>query len=258
MTDWSARADALNRYIRPLTFPISVKLLRDERDMPEKARLPIRDMGFNATPCVGIALARKYGWTVGILPSDNPCPVASYLYGWSKSEEESREILVDFMKSMQYGANEEAIGRIVEAATRFKLDRGQCAGVVMSPLETGRVEPDVVMIFCNSAQLMRLIHAATRETGHSVNSIFSGRFGACNEGVLQILKERSPRVILPGNGDRVWGMVQDDEMIFSLPVESLDHVLEGLKATHQAGIRYPIPVDIRRDPRFPPQLRMPQ
>jgi len=216
MTDWDEHAEALNRFIRPLTFPMGVKLLRSEKDMPEKARLPVRDMGFKATPCVGIALARKYGWTVGISPHDNPCPVASYLYGWSDSEVESRSILVDFMRAMRYGASEDAVGTIVEAATQFKLEKGQCAAVVTSPLHGCKVDPDVVMVFCNSAQLMRLVHGATRDTGESLTSVFSGRFGACNEGVLQVVKTGEPRVVLPGNGDRVWGMVQDDEMIFGV------------------------------------------
>jgi hypothetical protein len=52
-------------------------------------------------------------------------------------------------------------------------------------------------------------------------------------------------------------MVQDDEWIFTIPFHLLDQVIGGLKATHEAGVRYPIPIDVRRDPRFPPQLRMP-
>ena len=257
MSDWNERAKALNKYIRPLTFPVGVRLVEGSGDFPEKTRFS-RDMGFKATPCVGIALARKYGWTVGITPQDNPCPVASYLYGWSNSEEESREILSDFMKAMRYAATDDAVDAIVEEATQFKLDKGQCAGVVMSPFELGRVEPDLVMIFCNSAQAMRLVHGATRESGKSLSSVFSGRFGACNEGVLQTVRVGEPRVVLPGNGDRVWGMVQDDEWIFTIPFKLLDRVIEGLAATHEAGVRYPIPVDVRRDPRFPPQLRMPK
>ena len=53
-------------------------------------------------------------------------------------------------------------------------------------------------------------------------------------------------------------MVQDDEWIFTIPVNLLDQVIEGLEATHEAGVRYPIPIDVRRAPRFPPQLRMPK
>jgi len=111
------------------------------------------------------------------------------------------------------------------------------------------------MIFCNPAQLMRLVHGATQETGVSVQSVFSGRGGTCTEGVLQTFKTGEPKVVLPGNGDRVWAMVQDDEMVFTIPANWLDPVISGLEATHQTGIRYPIPVDVRHAPTFPGQLK---
>ena len=62
-------------------------------------------------------------------------------------------------------------------------------------------------------------------------------------------------MVLPGNGDRVWAMVQDDELAFTIPASLLDQVIKGLEATHQTGVRYPIPVDIRHEPLFPGQLK---
>ena len=73
--------------------------------------------------------------------------------------------------------------------------------------------------------------------------------------VIQTIKSGKPKVIVPGNGDRVWAMTQDDEMLFTSPSEKLNQIVEGLQATHQAGIRYPIPVDVRHEPTLPPQLR---
>ncbi|MDH4292381.1 MAG: DUF169 domain-containing protein, partial [Dehalococcoidia bacterium] len=98
-------------------------------------------------------------------------------------------------------------------------------------------------------------HGATQETGVAVQSIFSGRGGTCSEGVLQTFKAGKPKVVLPGNGDRVWAMVQDEEMVFTIPANWLDPVIRGLEATHQTGIRYPIPVDVRHEPTFPGQLK---
>jgi uncharacterized protein (DUF169 family) len=143
----------------------------------------------------------------------------------------------------------------MEAIEQVKLRKGQYAGVVFSPLEWTKIDPDLVMIFCNPAQLMRLVHGATQETGAGVQSMFSGRAGTCTEGVLQTFKAGAPKVVLPGNGDRVWAMVQDGEMAFTMPANWLDSVIRGLEATHQTGIRYPIPVDIRHEPLFPGQLK---
>ena len=255
MADWTTEAEALNRLIRPLTFPIAVKLVRSVDEFPEKTRRPSSDMGFKTNICVGMTMARKYGWTVGMTADDNACPIAAYTFGWSEPESETKKALIDFMVVMKYAANENAAKVSLEGAEQVKLSKGKYAGVVFSPLERTRIEPDLVMIFCNSAQLMRLVHGATQETGVAVQSIFSGRGGTCTEGVLQTLKTGQPKVVLPGNGDRVWAMVQDDEIAFAIPSNWLGPVIRGLEATHQTGVRYPIPVDVRHEPLFPGQLK---
>jgi uncharacterized protein (DUF169 family) len=255
MTDWTQRAEALNRLIRPLTFPIAVKLVKSVDEFPEKARRPFGDMGFKTNPCVAMTMARKYGWTVGMTADDNACPIAAYTYGWSEPESETRKALIDFLLVMQYAADENAAKNTMETLDQVKLSKGKCVGVVFSPLERTKIDPELVLIFCNAAQLMRLVHGATQETGVIVQSMFSGRDGTCTEGVLQTFKTGEPKVVLPGNGDRVWAMVQDEEMVFTIPANWLDQVIRGLEATHQTGVRYPIPVDVRHAPTFPGQLK---
>jgi len=255
MTDWTQKAEALNRLIRPLTFPIAVKLVESVDEFPEKARRPSRDMGFKTNPCVAMTMARKYGWTVGMTADDNACLIAAYTYGWSESESDTKKALIDFMVVMKYSASEDTAKTTMEAVEQVKLSKGKYAGVIFSPLERTKIDPDLVMIFCNPAQLMRLVHGATQETGVSVQSMFSGRGGTCTEGVLQTFKTREPKVVLPGNGDRVWAMVQDEEIAFAIPANWLDPVIRGLEATHQTGVRYPIPVDVRHEPLFPGQLK---
>jgi uncharacterized protein (DUF169 family) len=254
MTDWTIKAEALNRLIRPLTFPIAIKLAKSVDEFPDRTRRPFKDMGFKTNVCVGMTMARKYGWTVGMTADDNACPIAAYTYGWSESEPETKKALTDFMILMKYAADGNAAKTSLEGAEQVKLSKDKYAGVVFSPLERTRIEPDLVMIFCNPAQLVRLVHGATQETGVSVQSVFSGRAGTCTEGVLQTFKTGQPKVVLPGNGDRVWAMVQDEEIVFAMPANWLDPVIRGLEATDQTGVRYPIPVDVRHAPTFPGQL----
>jgi len=251
MTDWSEKARALTNYLRPTTFPLAVAMIKRAEDFPEKTRRPKKDMGFKTNICVAMTLSRKYGWTVGLTAEDNVCPVASYAYGWSDDEEKSEKHLTDFMKTMNYAADEGAAHRILESRKGFKLAKGQYGGVVFSPLERTRIEPDLVMIFGNPAQIMRLVHGATRQEGVSLVSEFSGRAGTCIDGVLQTIKTNEPKVVLPGNGDRVWAMVADDELAFTIPGGKVDEVIGALEATHRSGIRYPIPVDVRHEPLFP-------
>ena len=255
MPDWIEGAQALNRFIRPLTFPIAVKFVKDAGEFPQKTRRPLKDMGFKTNVCVGMTLTRKYGWTVGMTAEDNACPIVAYTYGWSESEPDTKNALMEFVKAMNYAANDATAKTSMEAVEQIKLNQREYGGVVFSPLERSKIEPDLVMLFCNPAQLMRLVHGATQETGISVNCDFSGKAGTCTEGILQTFKTKEPKVVLPGNGDRIWAMTQDDEMAFTIPINLLDSVIKGLEATHERGVRYPIPVDVRHAPTFPGQLK---
>jgi hypothetical protein len=41
--------EMINRYVRPTSFPIALKLCRSEDELPNKARVPMRDMGYPIT-----------------------------------------------------------------------------------------------------------------------------------------------------------------------------------------------------------------
>ncbi len=66
--------EALNFYVRPQTFPLAVKMCQSSGELPEKARIPKRDMGTAIAVCQGIGLARRYGWTIAIGKDDESCP----------------------------------------------------------------------------------------------------------------------------------------------------------------------------------------
>ncbi len=92
---------------------------------------------------------------------DNACFIVSYACGWSEDDAEGEKGFVGFTKAMDYAANDDAAKARLDSVRQAKLDKGQYAGVVFSPLERSKVEPDLVMVFCNPAQLMRLVHGAT-------------------------------------------------------------------------------------------------
>ena len=58
------------------------------------------------------------------------------------------------------------------------------------------------------------------------------------------------QLVVLGNGDRVWGGAQDSEVLFSCPRLKLATLIEGLEATHAAGLRYPIPAYMNYKPGF--------
>jgi uncharacterized protein (DUF169 family) len=223
-------------------------------EFPENTHRPGRDLGIRIRLCQGITMCRKYGWTVGMTPEDIWCVIASVAYGWEETEDEM--FLGERFLKMQYAKDEAAARRQARYLMDIGFEKNEYAGLVLSPLERTKVAPEAVMVYCNPAQLMRLIHAYNYAEGSAIASVFTGRASSCTEGILQTIKSRLPKIIVPGNGDRVWAMTQDDEMLFAAPAEILAQIIEGLETTHKAGIRYPIPVDVRHEPTLPPQLKV--
>lgn len=244
MEKWIKLGEKLRTYINPSTFPVAVKFLTQEASIPRRSKRPLRDMKVPLAPCQGSAMARRYGWTIAFAKEDVGCGIAAHTYGWNRVGDSRGPI--HFLTQMNYAADERAAAEMIAGLSL--LDMGQDIVVVYSPLERTKVEPDIVLVYVNPAQLMRLIHGATYKKGAPIQSNFSGRAASCTEGVIGAYRDRAPKVIVPGNGDRVWAGCQDHEMIMAIPGPDLADVVDGLEKTHRKGIRYPIPTYLRYRP----------
>jgi len=195
-------------------------------------------------------MARRYGWTIKVLPEDCSCLIARGVYRWEESDSYATKGLSSFSLGL-YASSVENEGRFVESLQ--PLERA-AKGIVISPLEWTKIEPDVVLIYGNAAQMMRLIQSHLYVKGGVLNFTAAGRAGSCSDGIVKAFVNQEPRLVILGNGDRVWGMAQDDELLFALPSSQLDDLLEGLKATHEAGLRYPVPAYMNFAPGFQPEF----
>ena len=244
MEQWMQMGRKLRELVNPSTMPVAVRFLEEETDIPERVRRPLRDLGHRMAPCQGAAMARLYGWTVAFTREDVGCAIAGHTYGWERADDAAGAI--DFFTRMNYASDEKTAAEMF-AGFRL-LETASDPVVVYSPLERTKVEPHVVLIYINPAQMMRLIHGATRRTGKSIESSFSGRAASCTEGVLGAYLDKDVKVVVPGNGDRVWAGCQDHEMVMAIHADKLAELVEGLEKTHERGIRYPIPTYLRFQP----------
>ncbi len=243
MEKWHKLGRGLRRYINPGTFPLAVRLLSRKDEIPEGTRTPAKDLKAKIAHCQASTIARRYGWTLAMTPDDLGCAISGHTYGWKPADTEGA---VDFFTRMNYATDRNAAVSLFESLRT--LEPGRCSAVVYSPLEWTKVGPDVVLIYLNPAQLMRCLHAATRKKGKPLICSHSGRAASCTEGVLGAYLDKSPKVVVPGNGDRVWAATQDHEMIYALPASLLKALVQGLSRTHETGIRYPIPAYLRYQP----------
>jgi uncharacterized protein (DUF169 family) len=239
---------ALNTYIRPLTFPLAIKMLKTEEEIPERTRRPLQQMKTKIAICQGIGMARKLGWAVAMGKEDMHCSLGAAPFGFFKNLDffnEGNLAAGMFTASKELGKREE------ELIDRFEY--GLYSYIIVAPLHRTAFEPDLFMVYGNPAQIMRLIQAALYNEGGAVHSSSMGRLGCSS--IITAIKEEKCRYLVPGNGDRIFGMTQDYEMVFMIPAAKMDTVLDGLAKTHKAGIRYPITSFLNFEATFPPSYQ---
>ena len=248
MADLKEVEQALNTYVRPLTFPLALKMLKSEDEIPERTRRPFQQMKKKVAICQGIGMARKLGWTVAMGKEDMQCSLGAAPFGFFKNIDfynEGNLAAGMFTASKEIGKKEE------DLIDRF--DYGLYSHILVAPLNRAGFEPDMLMMYGNPAQIMRLVHGALYNQGGAVQSSAMGRLGCAT--IITAMKKDECRYLLPGNGDRIFGMTQDYEMSFLIPASKIDTVLDGLAKTHKGGIRYPITSFFNFQAAFPPSYQ---
>ena len=248
MADLKEVEQALNTYVRPLTFPLAIKMLKSEDEIPDRTRRPFQQMKKKVAICQGIGMARKLGWAVAMGKEDMQCSLGAAPFGFFKD--------IDFfnegnLAAGMFTASKEIGKREEDLVDRF--DYGLYSHIMVAPLHRTAFEPDLFMIYGNPAQIMRLIHGALYNEGGAVQSSATGRLGCAS--IIAVMKEGECRYSVPGNGDRIFGTTQDHEMAFLIPTSKADTVLDGLAKTHKAGIRYPITSFFDFEATFPPSYQ---
>jgi len=66
-------AEEIERRLRLKTFPLAVKMLEKEQDIPEGAVRPKRDLGYHLATCQGFAMSRREGTLLAMLKEDMWC-----------------------------------------------------------------------------------------------------------------------------------------------------------------------------------------
>lgn len=239
-------AAALDQHLRTDTYPLAIRVVRGGESLPAKVRRPLADMGIRVSICQGVSMARRYGWAIAMGPEDLICPIAQVAFGFKP------EIPFYTEGNLAAGMYVETCGQgalTEQEVPKFTADE---AGIVLAaPLARCDFEPETLLIYGNSAQVMRAITGALYKTGGAITSTTTGR-ADCADIVIRTAKEGKPQFILPCLGDRIFGQVQDGEMAFTTPWAKVPELIEGLEGTHKGGIRYPIPNYLRYTPQFPP------
>jgi uncharacterized protein (DUF169 family) len=250
--DYKAAARQLKEALRLRTEPFGVAYMKDPTALPEGTRRPSQVFGKKVTICQGVTMARIYGWPVGLTRDDLICIPGMLAFGFTPATDPILELAQLFC---EVGFHPELGPALKEVECLPRFQPQEVAALYLCPLERLALDPEVVVVYGNPAQLMRLIQAITFSLGRRVTGDFGGKV-ECASYLIGPYRDGEVRVVIPGQGDRTFSMTQDNELVLSLPAQVLDGALAGLKdAARKIGARYPIAVYQNFTPVFPPPYR---
>jgi uncharacterized protein (DUF169 family) len=233
-------ADKLERLLRLDTRPIAVRFYKQS----EPLSTPPPEIPLNV--CQLVSMARHQGLANGGVPERMVCITGAACLGLIKTP----DVITSGKLPVGVYTKDEEIGRVFMANT-FKLgDTGKkYAGVVIAPLALAQDEPAVVVVYCNPAQAMRLIHAHAYDTGEKVTADTVAEAAVCSS-IGFAHATGKPVIGFPCLGDRGYGGTQNHELIFAAPYAVMrDRLVPNLEDTAQLGSSvYPVAPNVAYTP----------
>jgi uncharacterized protein (DUF169 family) len=198
------------------TSPLAVKMLEKEADIPAGAIRPFKDRGIHIAQCQAFAMSRRQRETVAMLKEDNWCFAALIAYGLvDKPEDPELQLFVNFPT----------------------FERDKYVGIVSAPLKSANFEPDVVIIYSNTAQLrnmMLTLHHRDKESLVDCH-LFPP---ACAYQVVPVMQNGQLMVTLPDPGDYHRALAGEDEIVLSLPPDKMAWLVEGVRELEKGDFSY--------------------
>jgi uncharacterized protein (DUF169 family) len=210
LSEFNRYGEDLERILLLRTSPMAVKMLEKEEDVPDGAIRPKRDRGYHIAQCQAFAMSRRQKDTVAMLKEDNWCFAPLIAYG-----------LVD-------KPDDPELQQFVSFPT---FERDRYVGIVSAPLRTANFEPDVVLIYSNTAQMRSLFLPVHLKGGAQVNSCFFPP--ACAYQVVPVMSDGQFMVTLPDPGDYQRALAGEDEIILSVPKDKIEEMVTGIRQSEE-------------------------
>jgi uncharacterized protein (DUF169 family) len=226
-------ARELEALLRLQSMPIALKMLREEREIPDDALRPMRDMGHHLSFCQALAWTRRRGLTIAETKEDMWCfePVVGLGF-----VEPPQRFLEGHNRYPASASTLEAGATWARNMPRF--DHPSYSAVVTAPLESAGFEPDVVLLYGSPAVMTQIMLAKNWLDGKDVISTMTGH-AACVYYVVPALKEQKWQMSIPCGGDLRRSGCDDYSMIFSAPAGVVGDLLTGLRVIRDGGFGLP-------------------
>lgn len=229
----NAKCHELYAFLSLKTYPFGVKFYESIEERPEGTTRPRHPMN----TCQITSLARYYGRQMYFTADDMACVEGAVALGLAEETE-----------NMKSGKIAGMLHADLESARRFtqlspRIPFGRVKAVAVAPLCALSFEPDIVVAYGNTAQIMKIIQGYLWKRGGRVDFSTGGEWSLCSDVLAQAYNKKDIVLGIPCFGDRKTGLAQDDELTIGFPRLMLEEIMEGIKATAKVS-PYPIPYDM--------------
>ena len=229
---WSDLSKELVSTLRLKTDPVAFGRLEKAADL-EKIKNVTR-IPHLFTFCQAVFLARTNRITVGVTKDDKMNIRCMRLHGVRHASEKTMRAEAEMLSTTWFPNPEEAYQQQLDS---FRVPVAEA--IVISPLDKEKIEPEVVLVFGNAAQMMMLLCGLQKEKYEKFTFHFVGE-GACSDSLGECYKTGKPQLAIPCYGERSMGQASDDEISLALPPNDIPRALAGLKKLAKVGFKYPI------------------
>jgi len=232
MDNWKDISNTLKTMLRLKSEPVAYKRLEKAEELGKIANVFKVDHFF--TLCQAQFMARVNGLTVGITAEDKINRRCARLFGVLEANDDSMKQEASMLSKTWFSSLEEALRQQKETP---RIPAGEA--IVLSPLSKGKIEPEVVLIYGNPAQIMMIMCGLQKDRYERFHFYFIGE-GACADSLAECFVNRKPALSIPCYGERALGQVADDEISIALPPEEVKRAISGMEILAKIGFRYPI------------------
>jgi uncharacterized protein (DUF169 family) len=223
-------ADLLNMLVLR-TYPIAIKMLKDESETPQGAVRPKKNLGVHYAACQAFGIVRRRGTALAMFIEDHWCFEPIIGYGLV---EPPKDFLEGSGSAFFVESKEGARKRTSEIAL---LPHGKYAGMALAPLHKANFAPDLTMIYCNASQLRHMLFSLMRRDGRRVTSTLDPIW-SCVHSIVPSLLTGECNVTVPDPGDFERSSAGDDEMVLTVPAGRMKEMMDGVYRYEKMGMGY--------------------
>ena len=229
--DWQTIVPELIQLLRIQTSPVAMKWIESDEELSRIPKLRLHKK--HLPPCTIVSQAAQFNWTTACL-SENVH--ANYCRGINGMFERDEKWYSGGMFNNVWFNNLKASQSHNQA---LNCVPAKYIAIAASPLISGRLDPDVIVIYANPAQTFLLLAGYQFENYEKLEFTFVGE-STCSDSWTRTFLTGKPSMALPCYADRKFAGMGENDLRITFKPQDFVRAVNGLKGLYKNGLRYPI------------------